>query len=396
MTTKPQRTEQSPSPSKRRVKRLCLVGIACVSLAIAIYAFLLLRDPRSTHERLAEFEAARAVPDTQNAAFIYAGLLSDPGVASLLDSHLGNLDKPSVIQKRDNPWRSEDDPELATWIDDCAPILDELLEAARLEACRFPVSIDPLHTRGLDRFAPVLQWAHLLSIAINNDLAEGRLDGAATKWRCLIQMGDHLRQQPFRLDHTAAYGATALALRSMVRFVAAAEPSDKNLQAIEALPLPLADDWQRHLRDIRLMQDLAMRKTRESLSLSKRLTSSLSPRRMKSAINRAFRPAKETPTESTAKRYRQCVVVSRGLHILIALRRHHSQTGQWPQGLHEIKASVPDALWTDPLNGDPFIYRRRENGFELYSKGPNAIDHRARTEPNSTDDVPVWIPPPPN
>jgi hypothetical protein len=116
---------------------------------------------------------------------------------------------------------------------------------------------------------------------------------------------------------------------------------------------------------------------------------------MKSAINRAFRPDKETATESTAKRYRQCVAVSGGLHILIALRRHHRQSGQWPQGLHEIEASVPDTLWADPLNGDPFIYRPRQNGFELYSKGRNKIDEYGRADSNGPDDVPIWIPPRP-
>jgi len=395
MTNNPQKTEQHPSRSRRRVKRLCLVA-AIALMAAAICALFLLRDRRSADERLAEIEAARAIPDTQNAARIYNDLLEDPHAMSLPNSLPDAFwNGPGFYQRRDAPWRTEDCPELAAWIEGCTPIIDRLAEASQLDACRFRITIDIFDLSAMERTSSMGLWAFLLTFAANNDLAENRPDAAVPKWRCLIQMGNHLRQQPCDFDHMEASLTTELTLKSMARFVATGHPAPKHLQDIEAMPLPLADDWQHHLKQIRLIEDLTTRKTRESLSLSKRLTSSLSPRRMKRVLNRAFGPDEETTTKSIGKRYRQNIAVSRGLHILTALRRHRTLTGQWPQGLHEIKASVPETLWTDPLNGDPFIYRRLQDSFELYSKGLNGIDDRGRADPNGPDDIPIWIPPPP-
>jgi hypothetical protein len=76
-----------------------------------------LRDTRSADEQLAEIEAARAVPDAENAAILYEELLSDANAESLLDVCPDVLRPPAFNQRRREPWRSQDHPELAAWLE---------------------------------------------------------------------------------------------------------------------------------------------------------------------------------------------------------------------------------------------------------------------------------------
>ena len=71
-----------------RPRRLWLIAIGAGLFAVIIcflWAAGLFRDHPDADERLAEIEAARAVPDSENAATIYAGLFRDPKAATLLD-----------------------------------------------------------------------------------------------------------------------------------------------------------------------------------------------------------------------------------------------------------------------------------------------------------------------
>ena len=381
----PQEEGQSKAAPPRG-RYLWVAGAVLALVAGLICGFWVLGAREFADEQLAEIETARAVPDAENAALIYDGLLSDPCVASLVNAHLGNLEEPSVIQRRDEPWRSEDDPELAAWIEDCAPILDKLLQAAQLEACRFPIGIDLLDLNRTERFAPMLQWPYLLSIAINNDLAEGRLDAAVPKWHCLIQMGNHLRQQPFVIDHLLANNTTALALKSLVRFVATDSPSAGCLQKIEAMPFPLTDDWPQHRTRIETIDHLTQLRLKESVSLWDRLKSPFTVYRLKRIISKAS----SGPIERAGNGYRYNIATARGLRIVIALRRYHTDTGQWPAGLDQIEASLPEGLLTDPVSGAPFLYHRRPDGFQLYSRGWNKIDEKGIWELEGADDWSIW------
>jgi hypothetical protein len=396
MANENRREQRRPRQRPRQRKRVRLALAAIVFTPVAICALLLVRDTRTADERLAEFEAARAVPHNQNAARIYNELLQDPHAMSLLDARPDVLHG-SLFRKRLNePWRTEDCPELAAWIEQCTPILDKLAEASQLDACRFPISIEPGAVQNtVDWSRAVRQSVWLLLFAANKDRGEGRPDAAVTKWHCLVQLANHNRQQPLVIDHMKANALMRLTFRSMARFVAAGAPSARHLQQIEAMPLPLADDWQHHREQIRLIDDLIEQKTKESLGLWDRIKYPIASYRMKRALRKAYPDQKDSPTEGTGKRYQQHIATARGLHILIALRRHRSQTGQWPHDLHEISVSLPQTILIDPLNGDPFIYRRTEDAFELYSRGRNRFDETARPGSDNGDDWPIWLPPQP-
>ncbi len=243
----------------KRIRRAWLVPIG-IGLLVVIAGFLwaagVFRDRRSADERLAEIEAARAIPDGENAAIIYDELLRDSHGTSLLDYCPDFLQGPVFNQRLNEPWRSEDHPELAAWISENQYIIDKLAEASELEKCRFPISIDRADTSTMARAAPMRQWGFLVTFAANNDLAERRPDAALTKWRCLLQIANHLRQQPVLIDHMSAEGVARLALEPMVRFVVAGDPSPEHLERIEAMPLQLADDWDPHVSLIRSIERL--------------------------------------------------------------------------------------------------------------------------------------------
>lgn len=376
-----------------RLRRAGLGVALVVLIAVSIYGLWRLADRRSADERLAEIEAARVVPAAEDAAIIYRELSQDANATSLLDICPEFLEPPLFDQRLYEPWRREDAPELARFVEDHQYIIDKLMEASALEECRFPLTTDIAATFASVDYSSMRQWAFLLSFAANNDVAEGRIDGAMAKWRCILQMGRHLRQRPILMDFIVANSVQAIGLKRLMRFVVAEESSEADLKTIESMPLLVADGWTGQLRNIRAAEDLPKQKTLEKLSLSKRLRFRLHAYRFKKATNGLL--DQSTHEEETAYLYFRTMASGRGLRIAIALKRHRIETGQWPGSLEEIAASLPELILTDPLNGGPFLYRRTDDTFELYSKGRNGIDEGGWSEPERSDDWPIWIRPAP-
>ena len=240
------------------------VGFA-VALAVLISAAICglwqLGDRRSADERLADIEATRNIPDIQDAAILYRELFQDSCATSLSDSRPESLSGSVFNQRLYEPWRSEEAPELARFIKQHRYIIDKLLEASALDECRFPLTTDITAVLSEVNHASMRQWAFLLGFAANNDVAEGRLDDATAKWRCILQMGHHLRQRPVLLDFVVADGIQTIGLKRLVRFVAGEESTETDLKKIEAMPLLTADAWTENLRDIRMADDIVRRVT---------------------------------------------------------------------------------------------------------------------------------------
>ncbi len=379
-------------PTKRKRIWLVPVGIALLAVIVGfLWTAGVFGNRRSADERLAEIEAARAIPDSENAAIIYDELLRDSHATSLLDYCPDFLQGPVFNQRLNEPWRSRDHPELAAWISENQYIIDKLVEASKLEKCRFPISIDLADTSTVARAAPMRQWGFLVTFAANNDLAERRLDAALTKWRCLLQIANHLRQQPVLVDHMGAEGVARLALEPVVRFVVAGDPSPEHLERIEAMPLQLADDWDRHVSLIRSIERLTMQKVTEPFSLWGRLKFRFSSYRMQRAMSSAAQGTHAgSPLETTGTRYRRHITTARGLRILIALQRYHSATGRWPESLDAIRSSLSKEILADPLSKGPFVYKPSGDTFTLYSKGENNIYEDGRHKSDGPDDWPIW------
>ncbi len=376
-------------------QRLWITAILVTLTLIAAFGLWLLHSRDSADEQLTQMEAARAVPDDENAANLYNELLQDAHATSLLDIAPDFLAGPIYRQRLTEPWPTKDHPELATWIEENQYIINKLGEVTELEQCRFPISIEPAEMSEIDRAAPMRQWAFLVTLAANNDLGEERFDAAVTKWRCLLQMADHLHQQPVLIDHMIANAIAGLALKPMNRFVATGDLTEAHLHAIETLPLAIEQDWGEHRKQIDTTEDLRDRKMKEPLSPWDRVKFRLYSYKIQRATNLGTQ--KDSAIEKAGDMYQEHVCTARGLRLLVALRRHKNTTGHWPMNLEEVTSSLPPAVLIDPLNDGPFVYTPAGDTFTLYSRGRNGIDENARrdsskTESQSADDITIWPP----
>jgi len=377
-----------------RRKRVWLITVVVAVPAVVVW-FLWIsgfwRDSRGADERLAEIEAARAIPDSENAAIIYNELLRDPNAISLLDYLPESLDRRVFSRTHREPWLSRDLPELAAWAANYRFVIDRLLDASRFEKCRFLITIDAAKIgQMLGRAAPMRRWGYLLSSAANNDIAEGRIDSAMTKWQCLLQMDNHLWQQPVPTDHLTGIDVGESALGSMARFLVRGAPTAIHLQYIEAMPLPTTDDWAKHLKETREIEHLTMRRLTENCGPLDRVRQRLFLWR----INYAMYGTLKRPDAAgvAGDLYRGHIATARGIRILVALRRYKNATGRWPASLDEIRASLPAEVLIDPLNGGAFVYQPAPDAFRLYSRGKNNIDENGDWQPEGADDWPIWPP----
>ncbi len=385
------------SQATKRTRRLWLIPVTVAVLAVAAWLLWVAgfwRDSRSADERLAEIEATRAIPDSENAAIIYNELLQDPNAKSLLTYCPDFLEPPIVDQVRDEPWLGKDHPQLVGWIKEHQYIIDRLLVAAQFEKCRFPISIDIADTSDVDRAAPMRQWGFLLSIAANNDVAEGRTDAALMKWRCLLRMGDHLCQQPLCIDQLVGMAVEKLALEAMAVFIMTDVATGMHLQNIEAMALPLTEaNRMELLKTIHLVEDLSVQKLLEPLGPLDRLKFHFEFHRMMSAAEDATGREDVDPDERMNHLYLREVAIARGLRILTALRRHRDEAGRWPESLDEIKSLLPEEIPTALFNKGSFVYQPTGDGFRLYSRGKNNLDEGGKWDPDAgPDDWPIWPP----
>jgi hypothetical protein len=387
-------TEMANQPQDKRktAKRRRRFTLLAVTISLLVAAAALIRHRLglpSVDERLAVIEAARAIPDSENAATIYDDLLRDPNAASVLGRQRPIfLDEETWNQASTRPWLSTDHPQLSSWITGCQYIIDKLLKAGQSEKCRFPIIID-IQQMGpqMERQASMRQWAFLLRFAANNDVAEGRIDAAITKWRCIVQMGNHLHQQPRILDQLCAGGAGRIAWSSITRFIVEGAPTEMHFRKIEAMPLPTANDWENTLEVVSSVEDMSVQKLGENHGLVGRLALGI--------FDWMGGMPRGPVLDDVGIMYLQNTVAARGVRMLIALRRHKNKFGDWPGTLDEIRSEVPVEMLVDPFNKGRFVYKLSDDGFALYSKGRNNMDEDGQYESGSEkgpDDWPIWPP----
>jgi len=338
------------------------------------------------NEELAALNDKYAIPDEENAAIIYNQLLEDYDESSLspvfLDEDLDNL-------TRSEPWLSKDYPELAEWLKDQQDTISTLLQASKKEKCRFPIIIDfQQMTTRIDRFSAMRRWAFLLVRAANNDIAEGRIDAGIQKYRCLLQMGNHLCQQSRMVDYLVGIAVEAIALSRMKTFILESDATEAHLKTIEAALPQTKNNWTEISSKILEFETLYERK---NVGLFDRLKFAWQGIRV------------EDTFERIQEIYLRLLADRRGNRILIALRRYKNKNDRWPKSLNELKSFPPAEIFIDPINGSSFVYKLTKENFTLYSKGKNNIDEdgirRVTFDPNDfkwpkteEDDILIWPP----
>ncbi|GAJ13967.1 unnamed protein product, partial [marine sediment metagenome] len=220
---------------------------------------------KSINEQLAAIEAARAIPDSENAAFIYNELLTEHPQIPRRPDFLGE-DADRVTKRL--PWIAADHPKLAKWIKGHQPTIDRLLHASAFDKCRFPIadSTNQLNLRTGNRLSTMRRWAYLLSIAANNDIAEGRTDNAIAKYRCVTQLARHLCQQPIFLEYIIGTAVEELGLQGLYRMLIETDLTETQIKVIEQFQPTTRENWADISADIIEIERLLSKRTYHPLA----------------------------------------------------------------------------------------------------------------------------------
>ena len=405
--------EKQPADDGRRkgkYVRVVIIGAGAI-LALALMVNRLLPTPE---EALAAFDAVRAVPDEDNAALIYADLLrGDEVPPSSLETQLApfleSVQDPVSLQKAREltkklaelelpeglldpndetltllePWTSAAYPELRQWLDTHQDRIDRLLEAAQKPACYFPLRPEPNEMGLFDMPSGALrQNAWLLRRAANNDMGDGRTAAGLQKYQALISIGQHLNEQPAALQLLIGIAWETLGLHHLIDFLATGPATDQDLDVLSASCSNLEDDWKSLSQGIIQVRKLFSHTMEDRRSFKLRLY----------WWYRSVRYPEDSWMLKDRGRelYHRVLSERRALCILIELRRFRNRTGHWPETLDEIASSVVPLALLDPQNGGAYVYHRTQDGFRLYSAGPNGQDENGRYTENGPDDWPLW------
>jgi hypothetical protein len=322
-------------------------------------------------QRLAAIDAELAIPDFENAAVYYRRFFTDSNNASAL----GDLARyaPSAYCE---PWADSEHPELATELKTHSKFIQTLLDISEMEHARFPAYPDP----GSRSFtlADMRKLTFILSWAAANDLAEGRIDSAYSKYRCQLKLAYQLQQQPATYYRLVAIAFEAVALGNITRVVMRDDITPEQLKSLETiLEIPSNQDkidGEITDRVDRLIEEKVM----SELSLVARLNYLLHGMANRNSLRRGEQ-----------RQYQRINAVRQAIRILISLRRYKDKTGVWPETLEQIEPKLPEQMLIDPQNNSPFIYKRAGENFIFYSKGPNNIDESGSYS-GPADDWPIW------
>jgi hypothetical protein len=355
------------SPKKRLWIIFIIISVFILGLLFWRFFFY-----QSVDEQLAAIEAARAIPDSENAAFYYRQFFNEPNNVSALEDLSSYT--PSATRE---PWHDSEFPELATLLKTNRQLLQTLVDISEMQEARFQIYPDPMSDSN-SMSALIRRATFILSWAAANDLAEGRIDEALSKIRCQIRLACHLEQHPVSIYRLVGIAIEAVGLHN-IRVAAIhgglTHEQLNSLAAIVAIPKSYTEP---DPQLVEKLDRLVSIKQRSTLSPIARLQAWWQERR-----------AYESSTERKHVQQIRLLSVCRGTEILIALRRFKDKNSHWPESLDEIKSMVAENTLIDPTNNNSYVYKLTDDGFVLYSKGENNIDEGGRYG-FCADDRPIW------
>lgn len=220
------------------------LSAAAVVIALIIWVFL--PDdtegwrPYTCDEELAALEAKYAIPDEENAAIIYNNLFEDFDIDSNQPEFFIRL-SPSSINE---PWLSKDHPETAEWLKNQQSTIETLMQASKIEQCRFSIPSDHFtFGESMKRLAPMRQCAFLLVSAANNDIAEGCIQQVIEKNFAILQMAKHQYQQPTAIEIIVGIAIERLSTKQLRHFIVTSDVTEEHLRVIENYLAGIEHDW---------------------------------------------------------------------------------------------------------------------------------------------------------
>ncbi len=222
------------------------LGVGVVVLALIIWIFL----PEDNEgwqpyqfnfdKELQKLQTKYSIPPEENAAIFYSQLMEKYDANDYYIFDIVDFDSDTFDKIFRNPWLSKDYPEIADRLKHIQRAIETLIEISEIKQCVFPISDPYPHS---DRNSAVRRWARLMVIAINNDIAEGRIDEASKKIVTNLQIAKHQYQQPTSIDVLTGIAVESLALQHLNRIIVESEAVDKHLNILEKALPDIKNDW---------------------------------------------------------------------------------------------------------------------------------------------------------
>jgi len=193
-------------------------------------------------KELQKLQTKYSIPPEENAAIFYDQLMKTYDVNDYYIFDIVDFDSDTFDKIFRNPWRSKDYPEIAYRLNHIQRAIDTLVEISEIKQCVFPI-IDFVSQIESGRHSALRRWARLLVIAINNDIAEGRIDKAMKKFATILQMAKHQYQQPASINVSTGIGIESLALLHFNRIIIESTAMDEQLNILEKTFQDIKNDW---------------------------------------------------------------------------------------------------------------------------------------------------------
>jgi hypothetical protein len=231
-----------PKPARKWI----WLTFAIIVIVLVVWVFLPEDNegwrPYTFDKELAALEAKRAIPDDQNAATIYNKILEkydqDDFEPNFMDCEtFENLTTSGL-------WSSKDHPQLAEWFKGRKEIITILMQACERDLCRFPLRPDMIGLQDTtDRLGPMKDWAKLLIKAGNNNIGDGNIDEGIRKYLCVLQIAEHLYQQPSLSELLFAMPIEALGRRQALRLIVVGDLTEERLTVLDKSIGQNKHDW---------------------------------------------------------------------------------------------------------------------------------------------------------
>jgi hypothetical protein len=308
----------------------------CAAVGAGLWVFS--RATVDVDAQLAAIDAAHAVPPGENTADDWGALVRDTGMPQPDSQSL----PPEVLTlTMSRPWRNDDQPQAAKWLQDKQTVMNAILRIADKPKCWFPVS--DVNRPEQDYFSMELQGTILMMQAVNNDLGEDRLESALEKLFAVLRIASQLSSQTHGAEYLAGRSIGDMVTERTIWVVANYHVPDSWLAKFEAEMTAIDDASGERLREYSKITSLSMRRNdHDGSRLVQTLIGPL-PGRADAGL---------PGSQGMLGRLRGC-------RIMLALRRHKNATGVWPQSLSEIQAGLPSKALVDPLSKRPFCLSTR-------------------------------------
>ncbi len=360
-----------------RKKILKVLGLAAliIVLLLAVLAIFTITKSSSINKQIAAFEAARQIPDSQNAALIYERLLNDANFINMAEDDV--FKRMTTGGNFSRPWKSRDFPEEAGFIEKNKIIFTQLQETAKREKCVFKIPVD-IKQPIADDLSQFRNWAQFIHFAANNDIAEGRFDVAMEKSLLIYKISQHFQQQPILTYYLVGVAFEAISMQCMKNMIMEPNLTEQQLQTIEKLPAKTGNDWEKIIGVLIEGEEYYAENIIQNYPFLTRLV-----------LRMSFKTMSKITVDSVKKLYYRSLADRYGYRIMIELRKYKNQNGQWPDNLEQIRSLVDPNILVDPQNSGAFVYKKTDGDFILYSRGPNNIDEQGNST-SPADDWPIW------